>query len=295
MIMLRRVVLLPVTTTSAMTLVLALASAPGAHAAPGAYTTPARLAGPQAAAAPMRAAYPVRGLDISSYQHTRKPIDWRMLARHGISFVAVKATEGTYYRNPYYRSDVRAAAAAGLVVMPYVFANPASAGGAPPAADGGGGARGGGRVGPSGAPPPGSRGRRAPRALRRLGRRRSAQSARARQAAARRRPGKRPVPGGPRLLRPVGQASHRLDRRLRRPGQGVDREVAGHLYDCRVVEGVHRRHQSVPRGPAVAGGVRRHQAHRAVHLAALDVLAVQQRRPHTGDRPGRPGLLPADR
>ena len=48
-------------------------------------------------------------------------------------------------------------------------------------------------------------------------------------------------------------------------------------------------------GPAVAGRVRRHRALRAVHLAALDVLAVQQRRPPAGDLLGRPGLLPADR
>jgi lysozyme len=72
----------------------------------------------------------VRGLDVSSYQHGRRPIDWPLLARDGMSFVAVKVSEGTYYRNPYFRSDVRAAAAAGLAVMPYVFANPARAGGA---------------------------------------------------------------------------------------------------------------------------------------------------------------------
>ncbi len=119
-----------------MTLVLALASASGAHAAPGAPAapaTPAGAAGPRLPAAPARAAYPARGLDISSYQHAGKPIDWPLLARHGISFVAVKATEGTYYRNPYYRADVRGAAAAGLAVLPYVFANLASAGGAPTA------------------------------------------------------------------------------------------------------------------------------------------------------------------
>jgi GH25 family lysozyme M1 (1,4-beta-N-acetylmuramidase) len=75
-------------------------------------------------------AQPVRGLDISSYQHGRTPINWRLLARDGIGFVAVKVSEGTYYRNPYYPSDVRAAAAAGLAVLPYVFANPARAGGA---------------------------------------------------------------------------------------------------------------------------------------------------------------------
>ena len=127
MIMLRRVVVLPVTTTGAITLVLALTPASGVHAAPAKH---AAVAGTRAAA---RAAYPERGLDISSYQHAGKPINWRMLARHGISFVAIKATEGTYYRNPYYRADVREAAAAGLVVMPYVFANPANAGGAPTA------------------------------------------------------------------------------------------------------------------------------------------------------------------
>jgi len=114
-------VLLPVTTTGAVSLALSLASASGAHAAP------ADMAG---ARVPARAAHPVRGLDISSYQHSKKPIDWRMLARHGISFVAVKVSEGTYYRNPFYRADVRAAAAAGLAVLPYVFANPARAGGA---------------------------------------------------------------------------------------------------------------------------------------------------------------------
>ena len=53
-----------------------------------------------------------------------------MLATQGIRFVAIKASEGTYYLNPYYASDARAAAAAGLRVMPYVFANPGRNGGA---------------------------------------------------------------------------------------------------------------------------------------------------------------------
>jgi lysozyme len=103
-----------VTTVGGAALALALAAAPaGNAAAPGAQL--------------------VRGLDISSYQHRRTPIDWRLLARDGIRFVAVKISEGTYYRNPYYSSDVQAAAAAGLAVLPYVFANPARAGGAPTA------------------------------------------------------------------------------------------------------------------------------------------------------------------
>jgi GH25 family lysozyme M1 (1,4-beta-N-acetylmuramidase) len=67
---------------------------------------------------------PVRGLDISAYQHAGKPINWTLLAGQGVRFIAVKVSEGTYYRNPYYPSDARAAAAAGLRVMPYAFANP---------------------------------------------------------------------------------------------------------------------------------------------------------------------------
>lgn len=67
---------------------------------------------------------PVRGLDISAHQHAGSPIDWGLLTRQGVRFVAIKASEGTYYRNPYYRSDARAAATAGLRVLPYVFANP---------------------------------------------------------------------------------------------------------------------------------------------------------------------------
>ncbi len=52
-----------------------------------------------------------------------------MLAKQGVRFVAVKVSEGTYYLNPYYKSDAGAAGAAGLQVMPYVFANPASGNG----------------------------------------------------------------------------------------------------------------------------------------------------------------------
>jgi lysozyme len=77
-----------------------------------------------------RQAPPVLGLDISTFQHANGPINWRLLARHGMHFVAIKVSEGTYYTNPYYATDARAAAAARLYVMPYVFANPRSSGGA---------------------------------------------------------------------------------------------------------------------------------------------------------------------
>lgn len=70
---------------------------------------------------------PVRGLDISAFQHKGKPINWRRLKADGIQFVAIKLTEGNYYANPYYASDVRAANAAGIADLSYVFANPADA------------------------------------------------------------------------------------------------------------------------------------------------------------------------
>jgi GH25 family lysozyme M1 (1,4-beta-N-acetylmuramidase) len=93
---------------------LALTAATGADAAVTAVFT--RAAGA-----------PVRGLDISAYQHAGTPINWGLLAGQGIRFVAIKVSEGTYYVNPYYPSDARSAAAAGLAVLPYVFANPSRA------------------------------------------------------------------------------------------------------------------------------------------------------------------------
>jgi GH25 family lysozyme M1 (1,4-beta-N-acetylmuramidase) len=94
---------------------LSLALAPGARAAAATVDGGTRNA---------------RGVDISAYQHTGPPIEWRLLFREGIRFVGIKAAEGTYYVNPYYGADARGAAKAGLAVLPYVFANPARAGGA---------------------------------------------------------------------------------------------------------------------------------------------------------------------
>jgi GH25 family lysozyme M1 (1,4-beta-N-acetylmuramidase) len=88
-------------------------------------------ASPALAAVVMRSGGgPVRGIDISVYQHAGGPIDWRELHRHGIRFVAIKVSESTYYTNPYYLSDARAASRAGLAVLAYALANPDRAGGA---------------------------------------------------------------------------------------------------------------------------------------------------------------------
>ena len=68
---------------------------------------------------------PMQGIDVSSLQHPRKAvINWPDVAAAGNTFASVKASEGAYYANPYYASDAVQAAAAGLFVMPYAFANP---------------------------------------------------------------------------------------------------------------------------------------------------------------------------
>jgi GH25 family lysozyme M1 (1,4-beta-N-acetylmuramidase) len=73
----------------------------------------------------------IQGIDVSSYQHMRNAgINWEQAARAGIRFAAIKVTEGTYYTNPYYGSDVLGALRAGMYVAPYVFANPHASGAA---------------------------------------------------------------------------------------------------------------------------------------------------------------------
>jgi GH25 family lysozyme M1 (1,4-beta-N-acetylmuramidase) len=76
-----------------------------------------------AASAPaaLAATVPVQGTDASSANGAS--INWTDVAGPE-RFVAVKATEGDYYTDPDYQADVTKAVAAGLFVMPYVFANP---------------------------------------------------------------------------------------------------------------------------------------------------------------------------
>jgi lysozyme len=101
-----------VTALSGVAVALSLTAVPDAHASVA-----------------VAVAAPIRGLDVSAHQHAGSPINWGLLTRQGLRFVAVKVSEGTYYRNSYYASDARAAAAAGLAVLSYVFANPSSADG----------------------------------------------------------------------------------------------------------------------------------------------------------------------
>ncbi|HEY2305501.1 MAG TPA: ricin-type beta-trefoil lectin domain protein [Streptosporangiaceae bacterium] len=66
-----------------------------------------------------------QGVDVASFQHPGGvSINWRKVAKSGIKFAAVKATEGAYYRNPFALTDLAEAKAAGLSVMAYLFAIP---------------------------------------------------------------------------------------------------------------------------------------------------------------------------
>jgi len=70
------------------------------------------------------------GIDVASGQHDNgATIDWPQVAADGYKFAFIKATEGSYYVNPYFASDYAAAKAAGLAVAAYHFANPSYSGG----------------------------------------------------------------------------------------------------------------------------------------------------------------------
>ena len=65
------------------------------------------------------------GVDVADYQHPNgAAIDWSQVAAAGYKFAFVKATEGDYYANPYYASDLAQAKAAGLYATGYHFAIP---------------------------------------------------------------------------------------------------------------------------------------------------------------------------
>lgn len=69
----------------------------------------------------------VLGIDISSWQpHVR----WKTVKADHLRFAYVKATEGTYYRSPTFRSQLAGARKEGIVVGAYTFAVPDSSGGA---------------------------------------------------------------------------------------------------------------------------------------------------------------------
>jgi GH25 family lysozyme M1 (1,4-beta-N-acetylmuramidase) len=68
---------------------------------------------------------PVPGIDVAAFQHPNGAvINWADVAAAGYKFVAVKATEGDYYVNPWAASDVAVAREVGMYATPYAFAIP---------------------------------------------------------------------------------------------------------------------------------------------------------------------------
>jgi lysozyme len=68
--------------------------------------------------APSPARFPVRGIDVS---HHQGPIDWPRVKDSGQSFVFIKATEGTDFRDVRFQENWRGARATGLVTGAYHF------------------------------------------------------------------------------------------------------------------------------------------------------------------------------
>ena len=63
----------------------------------------------------------IQGMDVSSHQQN---VDWGNAWRQGARFAYVKATEGTYYKNPYYNQQYNGSGNVGMVRGAYHFAIP---------------------------------------------------------------------------------------------------------------------------------------------------------------------------
>ncbi|GKQ34911.1 lysozyme [Streptomyces sp. A012304] len=74
-----------------------------------------------------RAAGQPEGVDVSSHQRT---VDWPTLWADGTRFAYVKATEGTYYSNPYFGEQYGGSQAVGMIRGAYHFATPDTTSGA---------------------------------------------------------------------------------------------------------------------------------------------------------------------
>lgn len=68
--------------------------------------------------APEGPRYPIRGIDVS---HHQGPIDWTRVARAGIAFAFLKATEGGTHVDEDFRENFEAARTAGIAVGAYHF------------------------------------------------------------------------------------------------------------------------------------------------------------------------------
>jgi GH25 family lysozyme M1 (1,4-beta-N-acetylmuramidase) len=82
---------------------------------------------PNATPAPSLAAASVEGVDVSGHQGN---VDWAALWNSGVRFAYVKATEGNYYRNPYFPQQYNGSYNIGMIRGAYHFATPHDSSGA---------------------------------------------------------------------------------------------------------------------------------------------------------------------
>ena len=84
-----------------------------------------RLSGPLSQTGRAAAPPALSGVDVADAQHLNgAAIDWTQVASAGYGFAFIKESEGNYYVNPYYASDLAQAQAAGLYATGYHFAVP---------------------------------------------------------------------------------------------------------------------------------------------------------------------------
>ncbi|MFF0204815.1 lysozyme [Streptomyces sp. NPDC005017] len=76
---------------------------------------------------PVGRAAQTEGVDVSSHQGN---VAWPTLWSSGVKWAYVKATEGTYYRNPYFGQQYNGSYDVGMIRGAYHFATPDTAGGA---------------------------------------------------------------------------------------------------------------------------------------------------------------------
>lgn len=84
-----------------------------------------QIAGHPFVVAPMTAS--VRGMDVSGYQGN---VNWNGAWANGARFTYIKATEGTYYKNPYFTQQYNGSYNVGMIRGSYHFARPDTTSGA---------------------------------------------------------------------------------------------------------------------------------------------------------------------
>ncbi|MBB2893062.1 lysozyme [Flexivirga oryzae] len=82
---------------------------------------------PLAGARPMAAAGQTLGIDVSSHQGN---VDWSAQWGAGVKWAYTKATEGTYYTNPYFAQQYNGSYNVGMIRGAYHFATPDTTSGA---------------------------------------------------------------------------------------------------------------------------------------------------------------------